>query len=294
LIDNASSDETLEHVGELFPSVIVTASVTNDGYGVAVNRAVRDAKGRYFVFLNPDCEVMPGAIDVLVAFLSKSEAVGVVGPRLVLPSGQPQPSGRRFPSPLRLILEVSRLHRLLPAAWRADYLLGTYWDQSDTRRVDWVSGACHVLSREVWDKVGSLTEKTFCGFDDLEYCYRAAELGLETWLCTDATVMHHVGTSVSGRWLPTEVDELAINNAYVLYEDLWPTWRVRIFAVCEAAAAASDCITAGVRLQRSEPREDRRHGVKRAARQVALLLGMASGRRSPRYRCEPRALRSAR
>ncbi len=286
LIDNASSDGTTDYVRSQFPLVVVISSATNDGYGSAVNRAVRDANGEYFVFLNPDCEVRPGAIDALVAFADTSEHIGVVGPRLIVASGAPQPSGRRFPSSSQALLEVFRLHRLFSAGWRADHLLGTYWDQSETRRVDWVSGACHVLTRRVWHDVGPLTEKTFCGFDDLEYCYRAAERGLETWLCAGATVMHHVGTSVSQRWHPAEVDELAINNAYVLLEDLWPAWRVRLLALCQAAGAASDCIAAALQ-SRNVQHEEPRQRVRRSARQVVLLLSLASGRRSPIYRCDP-------
>jgi len=172
-------------------------------------------------------------------------------------------------------------------SWRADHLLGTYWDQSTTRRVDWVSGACHVLRREVWDDVGPLTEKTFCGFDDFDYCFRAAESGLETWLCADATVLHHGGMSVNARWAPAQVDELAINNMFVLLEDLWPRWRVRLLALTEAAAAASDCVTATVRRHRPGKHDGRGETVRRRARQLTLLLSLASGRRAPTSRCDP-------
>lgn len=286
-IDNASSDDTVESVRSKFPHVRLIASSTNDGYGVAVNRAMQVATGDYLVFLNPDCEVTPGSLDTMVRFLRESPRVGIVGPQLVLPTGQPQPSGRRFPAPSRVLLEVLRLHRLMRPAQRADRLLGTYWDQSTTRKVDWVSGACHVLSRRVWDDVGPLTEKTFCGFDDFEYCFRASELGLETWLCADATVLHHVGTSVSARWAPAQVDELAINNMFVLLEDLWPRWRVRLLALAEAAAAASDCAMGLVRRQGSGTSGVLAETTRRT-RRLALLLGIAGGR-PPTLRSDPGA-----
>ena len=283
LVDNASSDGTAASVQAMYPAVQVVASPTNDGYGVAVNRAMELAAGDHLVFLNPDCEVTAGSLDTLVHAASTN--VGIVGPRLVQPNGRVQPSGRRFPSPFRVLLEVSRLHRLRSADWRADHLLGTYWDQSTTRRVDWVSGACHVLRRDVWEKVGPLTEKTFCGFDDFEYCYRAAELGLETWLCADATVVHHIGTSVSARWEPVQVDELAIHNMYVLLEDLWPRWRVKLLALADAAAAASECVTSTIRRHGSVDRAGHEETVRRG-RQVALLLGIVGGRPA-KVRCDP-------
>ncbi|MEJ7583470.1 MAG: glycosyltransferase family 2 protein [Acidimicrobiales bacterium] len=285
VVDNASSDATVESVRALHPGVKLLSSATNDGYGVAINAGTRTATGEYLMFLNPDCEITPGSLDTFVRFLRSSPQVGIVGPRLVLPSGQVQPSGRRFPSPFRVLLEVLRLHRLMPIRWRANHLLGTYWDQSSTRRVDWVSGACHVLRREVWNDVGPLTEKTFCGFDDFEYCFRAAARGLETWLCAEATVVHHVGTSVSARWTPSQVDELAINNMFVLLMDLWPRRRVRLLALTEAAVAVSDCVTATIR--RNAPgSSDLRGEILRRLRQLTLLLGIAGGRPAT-VRCDP-------
>lgn len=288
VIDNASNDDTVMRVRGDFPSVKVICSPTNVGYGIAANQAVKSSSGDYVMLLNPDCQVTAGAIGTMLRFLASSANAGIVGPRLVLPNGQPQPSGRRFPGAFRVILEVLRVHRLLPARRRADLLLGSYWDQSETRQVEWVSGACHIFRRTVWSKVGELTEKTFCGFDDFDYCFRAAGHGLETWLCADAIVIHHVGTSVSTRWSPSEVDELAINNMYVLLQDLWPKWRVKMLAVAEAAGAVSDCVTAAARPIRS-PLDARTERVRRAMRKARLLVGFVSGRSSPLPRCEPGA-----
>lgn len=289
LRDNASTDATVAEVRARFPSVRVLTSMTNDGYGTAVNDAVTHAVGDHLAFLNPDCVVTAGALGTLVRFLEASPTVGVVGPRLVLPDGRPQPSGRRFPSPSRLLLEVLRLHRLRSPRWRADHLLGTYWDQAGTRRVDWVSGACHVLRRDVWDRVGPLTEETFCGFDDFEYCWRADQLGLQTWLCAEATVVHHVGTSVRARWSPEQVDELAINNMFVLLAKHWPVWRTRLLATTEALVATSDWCAAGLLRVRGGPTAVGAHTMRRRVRQIKLLLGLASGCRTAVPRCDPSA-----
>jgi hypothetical protein len=83
--------------------------------------------------------VTAGALDQLLADAAQP-TTGVVGPRLVMGSGRPQPSARRFPSPARTLVETSRLHLLLPRATRARWLLGGYFDQDETREVDWVSG----------------------------------------------------------------------------------------------------------------------------------------------------------
>ena len=283
VVDNASSDGTAGEVARRFPAVHLVASATNDGYGVAVNRAVALTSGRFLVFLNPDTEVRAGALDRLLADATQP-GTGVVGPRLVTPSGQPQPSARRFPSPTRTLLETSRLHLLLPRSARARWLLGGYCDQDETREVDWVSGACHVLRRDVWDAVGPLTEATFCGFDDFEYCWRARRAGYRTVFRAEAEVCHSVGASVSARWRPVEVDLLAIHNMFVLLPGLWPRWRIRALALAEAVASVSDVLTAT-----AHPVAARRDATAaaRARQRAGLLFGLATGRVEPIRRCEP-------
>lgn len=285
VVDNASSDGTAEEVARGFPSVRLVASATNDGYGAAVNRAVQRATGRFLVLLNPDTEVTAGALDRLLASTARP-AVGVVGPRLVTRAGRPQPSARRFPSPLRTLVEASRLHLLLPPEVRARWLLGGYSGQDRSGEVDWVSGACHVMRREVWDAVGPLTEETFCGFDDFEYCWRARRAGYATLFCADAEVRHAVGASVSARWRRAEVEFLAVNNMFVLLPALWPRWRVRALALAEAVAALSDVAAAAAHPVAA--RRDATQGAL-ARRRAHLLFRLASGRARPVRRCEPGA-----
>jgi hypothetical protein len=283
VVDNASSDGTAGEVARGFPSVDLVVSSTNDGYGVAVNSAVARATGRFLVFLNPDAEVTAGALDRLLADAAQP-ATGVVGPRLVMGSGRPQPSARRFPSPARTLLETSRLHLLLPRATRARWLLGGYCDQDETGEVDWVSGACHVMRRDVWDAVGPLTEDTFCGFDDFEYCWRARRAGYTTFFRAEAEVRHSVGASVSARWRRAEVDFLAIHNMFVLLPGLWPRWRIRALALAEALASASEMVTSTF-----HPAPGRRDATAcaLARRRVGLLVGLATGRARAIHRCEP-------
>jgi N-acetylglucosaminyl-diphospho-decaprenol L-rhamnosyltransferase len=283
LVDNASSDGTAGEVARRFPAVQLVASSTNDGYGVAVNTAVAQAIGRFLVFLNPDAEVTAGALDRLLADAAQP-ATGVVGPRLVMGSGRPQPSARRFPSPARTLVETSRLHLLLPRATRARWLLGGYFDQDESREVDWVSGACHVLRRDVWDAVGPLTEATFCGFDDFEYCWRARQAGYTTRFRAEAEVHHSVGASVSARWRRAEVDVLAIHNMFVLLPGLWPRWRIRALALAEVLASVSEMVTSTLHPARS--RRDPT-ACARARKRVGLLFGLATGRVQAIRRCEP-------
>jgi N-acetylglucosaminyl-diphospho-decaprenol L-rhamnosyltransferase len=276
VMDNASQDGTVQGLRSLHPSITVVASNDNVGYGAAINRGVRMARGQSLLFLNPDAEVSAGALDTLLAFAKGRGNLGVVGPRLVYGDGRPQPSARRFPSPWRLWSEVMRLPILFPGRRRTELLLGTNFPSQDTTRtVDWLSGACHLISRSTWEQVGELTESTFCGFDDLDYCLRTRQNALDNWLVADATVIHHCGATVSSRWSPREVDTLAINNAFVIVQEHWPRWRVKLYCGAELFGTLSDAVLAG-RAHRSQT-------TARLALLTKLLLGIVR----PVQRCEP-------
>ncbi len=240
VFDNASEDGTTAIIEAEFPDTIVISSTENIGYGSAINRASRYASGRYLMFLNPDAELTPGAIDRLLEALERDSRIGIVGPRLVFMDGTVQYSARRFPAAGRLWAEVLRIHLLLPRRVRSKWFLGTYFDQDESGFVDWISGACHVVSRGTWDTVGELTEQTFCGFDDLEYCMRARKLGLRTWFCAPAVVKHEGSALVGRRWSASDLATLAINSLYVVLQQHWPRWRIKLYAAGELFGSLTD------------------------------------------------------
>ena len=283
VIDNASADGTVGRLRRLFPDVTVIPLDENVGYGSAVNLAVKETDGRHLLLLNPDTEVTDGAVDLLLQVAATTPGVGVVGPRLLLAGGDPQISARRFPSPWRLWPEVLRLHLLLPR--RVRHRLGASSGQDRRGRVDWVSGACHLVPRPVWDELGGLTERTFCGFDDLDFCWRARRSGYDTWFCPGAVVLHHCGVSVSRRWTEREIDALAIHNIYVLLEGHWSRFRVKAYCAAELVGTASDLLVGPWlhRLAGSEAAAFRAA----AADRLRLLTGLLLGRIRPIERHQP-------
>lgn len=283
LLDNASTDDTVESVRGRWPAVQLITSETNHGYGRAVNLAVAKSVGKTLVLLNPDTVIYDVGFFARLIEAAERPGVGVVGPRLVNDDGMPLPSARRFPDPFRLIGEALRLHKLLPSRVRAQLLLGTYWDQAESRDVDWICGACHVLRREVWDEVGPLTEATFCGFDDFDYCLRARRAGLRTWIVGDVELQHSVSTSVNRRWSPAEVEALATNNMFVLLHEHWPRWRYTLYGLAEAFACATEVVHLAV--SRRAARQD--ETLRLAAARSRRALSFAVGWQVPATRCDP-------
>lgn len=259
-----------------FPEVLLVTRDDNPGYGVALNDGVRHASGSLLMFLNPDMEVSSGALDTLIRFYESHARSGVVGPRLLLANGQPQNSARPWLSAVRLLVEASRLHLLLPRALRSRLFLSQYFSQSQTLRVPWICGACHLIPRDVWSRVGPLTEETFCGFDDYDYCYRVSKAGYEVWLCAEATMIHHCSVAVRNRWSSWEVEQVATHNTYVVLSSHWPRWRVRLYALAEVLSYLSELARHRV-VPRREWDESEETYTERLRRRIHLVWGLATG-----------------
>jgi GT2 family glycosyltransferase len=105
VVDNASSDGSVDAIGEAFPRVRVIANTDNAGFGAANNQAMRQANGEYFLLLNSDAFPRPGALAALVEYSKQHPEAGVVGPRLLNADGSLQRSCWKFPSPTRAWLE---------------------------------------------------------------------------------------------------------------------------------------------------------------------------------------------
>jgi GT2 family glycosyltransferase len=245
---------------------------------VALNIGAEAASGDLLMFLNPDIEVSDGSVDRLSQFVADHPRAGVVGPRLLLADGTPQASAKHFCSSWRLALEASRLPLLLPSAARGHLLLGTYFDQSETRQVSWISGACHVVPRKVWDDIGRLTEATFCGFDDYEFCYRAHEKGYEVWINAESTMTHHCSIAVRDRWSKWEVEQVAIHSVYVVLESHWPRWKVKSFLTTELLTYGTEW--ARIRMSPG-PRRSEREYAELLGLRLRLLGSLLTGRQRP-------------
>ncbi len=165
-------------------------------------------------------------------------------------------------------------------------MLGTYYAQTGTMKVAWVCGACHLIPREAWDKVGTLTEETFCGFDDYDYCYRAWQRGFEVWLCAEASMTHHCSVAVKDRWDSWEVEQVAIHNTYVVLSSHWPAWRLKLFGLAEMAIHVSEAMRHALRPRRNLPGlgEDYRERVRR---RIRLTWNLLLGRQKPVLRFQP-------
>src|SRR5207248_2649793 len=154
VVDNASGDETIAILRTDFPWVQLIPNSVNVGFGAAHNQALRQARGRYWLVLNSDAALRPGALRTLIQYMDANPSVAVAGPRLRYPDGEVQSARRRYPTPATLFLESTQLQRF----WPDNPVLRRYYvhdrPEGDVQDVDWLVGACLCVRAAAAAEVG--------------------------------------------------------------------------------------------------------------------------------------------
>lgn len=193
IVDNASTDGTLDAIRKEFPQVRLIANTQNKGFGAANNQAMKIATGKYFLLLNSDAFPKPGAIPTLIKELESQPDVALLGPKLLNPDGSLQLSCFKFPSPTRAWLENTWLSTL----FSRNQILGDYrcWPRDAPHHVDWLIGACMLLRRDVFEKIGGFDERFFMYAEETDWQLRMQNAGYHIALTPAAQAMHLAGAS---------------------------------------------------------------------------------------------------
>ena len=191
VVDNASGDGSVEMVRADFPWVRLIPNQENVGYGAANNQAIREARGRYILVLNPDTRLPPGAIVDTIAEMENQPDIGALGPKLVLEDGSLDKACRRsFPSPEVAFYRLFGLAKLFPNHPRfARYNLLNV-DEDTAIDVDSVVGAFMLVRREVVERVGMFDEAFRLYGEDLDWAYRIKAAGWRIRYHPDVVVLH--------------------------------------------------------------------------------------------------------
>ncbi|OGL94853.1 hypothetical protein A2348_05190 [Candidatus Uhrbacteria bacterium RIFOXYB12_FULL_58_10] len=180
------------HVAKEFPEVRVLNNEKNLGFGLAMNRGIEAAGGRYILVFNPDIVVLPGAFEELVRYLDANPGVGIVGPRLRNPDGGLQLSCYRFMEPITVLYRRLPFIRRIRAVRRHldEYTLAD-WDHASTREVDYLLGAAMMVRRDALQKVGGFDPKYFMYFEDQDLCRRFWKAGWKVVYHPAAELVHY-------------------------------------------------------------------------------------------------------
>lgn len=197
VVDNASSDNSVDMVQREFPMVRLVINQANLGFAKANNIAFPMCSAPYVMLLNSDTTVYPGAVETLTQFLDTHLQVGAVGPKIVHPRLRLKVlSCGNQPNVQTIFNHYFGLSYMFPhfKAFRGTNLYYGLHDKEDMA-VEWLSGACLVVRRSIIESVGGLSERWFMYAEDMEWCRRIINAGWTLYSVPEAKVEHWVGAS---------------------------------------------------------------------------------------------------
>lgn len=195
VIDNASSDGSVEMVRALFPEVFLLANQGNRGFAAANNQAIRLATGRYVILLNPDTVIHRGALETMVQFMDGRPEAGAIGCKLLNADGSVQHSIRRFPTFSIALHDSTILGRLSLFRERVSHFKMKDFTFDSVTEVDATCGAALLVRKGLLGEVGPLDEGYFIFIEELDLCRRIRDRGHKIYFVPDAVITHLGGES---------------------------------------------------------------------------------------------------
>jgi len=193
VVDNASSDDSLNGIEFLGIPVTIIRNESNFGFAAACNQGAAIATTPYLLFLNPDTRLYENSLDTPLSFMANPEnaKIGICGIQLINESGQVDRSCARFPTPLVFLLQSVGLNKL--PGLRRFSLHRTDWDHATTRTVDHVIGAFFLVRRSLFEQLQGFDERFFVYLEDLDFSRRAHLNGWQSVYLTRAQAFHAGG-----------------------------------------------------------------------------------------------------
>jgi len=209
VVDNNSIDESVELVKTKFPEVKLIENKTNLGFSKANNQAIREAKGKYILLLNPDTVVAEDTFEKVISFMDNHADAGGLGVKMLDGKGNFLPESKRgLPTPLVAFYKIFGLSKLFPKSKTfGKYHLG-FMDKDKTHEVDVLSGAFMLLRKETLDKIGFLDEDFFMYGEDIDLSYRVIKGGYKNYYFSDTSIIHYKGESTK---------KSSVNYVFVFY-----------------------------------------------------------------------------
>lgn len=196
VIDNASTDGSINYLQPLFPEVRFIAFAENLGFAKANNHAAGLAKGQYLLFLNPDTLLAEDSIQQMLTLMEANAQRGALGVRMLDGGGDFLPESKRaFPAILPAFLKLTGFARLFPrSAFFNAYALGQL-DETGNHPVGVLAGACMLVRAHVFQQLGGFDEQFFMYGEDIDLSYRIRQAGYENWYLGTSSIIHFKGES---------------------------------------------------------------------------------------------------
>jgi len=264
VVDNSSTDDSVQMLLQQFPWVRLIANRVNVGFAQANNQAIRRSLGRHVLLLNPDTEVLPGALQTLVDFIQRHPEAGAVGPLILNPDSTLQSSCNPMPTLWREFWRLMCLDSLLPqSVYREEH-----WDLTVAHEVEVIQGNCLLIQREVILAIGLLDERYFMFTEEVDLCYRLLQQRWSIYWLPTARIIHYGGQST--RRVTREMFMELYRSKLLFFRKTRGRWGSLMYKFILLLATLSR-IPIGLMNAKRQP-----HAGQRASLYLELLRGLPS------------------
>ena len=223
VVDNASTDGSVAAIDALDAPIRLIANDVNLGFAAANNQAAMQARGSFLLLLNPDTEIVDGAIDRLMSFQRQRPDAGIWGGRTVFADGSLNPSSawRRI-TLWNLFCRTAMLTGSFPRSPLFNSEAYGGWGRAGERAVDIVSGCFLLITARLWHQLGGFDPSFFMYGEEADLCLRARRFGASPLSTGSATIVHHGGRSERSR--ADKVIRLLAAKSLLIHRHL-PGWQ---------------------------------------------------------------------
>ena len=200
VVDNASKDDSVDFIQKNYPFILLIKSSTNLGFGKANNLATKYAKGKYYFFLNPDCQLIENSVLNFYNYLENNSnfKIGSVGAMLIDNNKTIVNSYFSFPS---LFYQFNILISIcIRKIFKINYKLSAnsnYKILNYNNEVDFISGANLFMPNYVFNLLNGFDERFFMYFEETDLQLRMSHLGFKRIILTKNQIIHIEGSSFS-------------------------------------------------------------------------------------------------
>ncbi len=222
VIDNNSADGTAEMVKNDYPKVKLIVNQENLGFAKANNQAIKLARGRYILLLNPDMRLFDDTLTRMISWMDRHDGAWVAGCKLVDESAHVVKQVRRFPALADQLAIVLKIPHLIPAVLNK-YIISDF-DYTKAQPVDSIRGGFFMIRREALEKIGLLDERYFLWFEEVDYCKRVKIAGGQVWYMPTAECIDLMGQSF--KQVNLAVKQKYFRDSMLKYFKKWqPSWQ---------------------------------------------------------------------
>jgi GT2 family glycosyltransferase len=195
VVDNGSTDGSVEAVSSAHPAVNIIVNSSNLGFARANNRALKRMQGRYAVLLNSDTLLKEASLEHMFDFMEQHPRAGMCGPQLLNEDGTKQNSVGNFPTLLTEFVSKRLIRILFPERYRQAFKFKPV-ELNNPAEVDFIVGACMMARKAAMDEAGMLDEDYFFLYEEVDWCFRMKKAGWPVYHLPDVEIYHLGGKSM--------------------------------------------------------------------------------------------------